>query len=115
MYHLIRNRIQMCHRRICQSYLLLGIFTIIKISYWFAVCITMYIKLVLSNNHKKFMKKNGPRIFLAIVLIIVWYMVPFILTFVSGAPFSFGPTGYKYGNSPRSYLFYSGIVNRSSK
>lgn len=67
--------------------------------------------MVLENNHKKFMKTKGPLIFTVISAVIVWYLVPFILTFLQNVPFSFGPTGYKFNNV--SYFFYSGIISRS--
>jgi len=45
-----------------------------------------------------------------IFIIILWYSVPFILTFYNDKPFSFGPCGYVY-NETYFYL-YSGIINR---
>jgi hypothetical protein len=75
------------------------------------VCITLYIRHVLEDTHRQFMKRQGPFIFIVIVVIITWYFVPFILTFFKSVPFSFGPTGYAYDH--HSYLFYSGIINRS--
>ena len=56
------------------------------------------------------MKKKGVLIFAVIALIIVWYLVPFILTFFSNVHFSFGPAGYKFNEI--QYFFYAGIVNR---
>jgi len=56
------------------------------------------------------MKKKGPIIFLGIFVIIIWYLIPFIFTFLDDVKFSFGPSGYWFEG--RNYLFYSGIVNR---
>ena len=56
------------------------------------------------------MKKKGPLIFTVITVVIVWYLIPFIFTFIPGMPFSFGPTGYTFQG--KQYLLYSGIVAR---
>lgn len=57
------------------------------------------------------MKKKGPLIFTVISVVIIWYLIPFIFTFIEGMSFSFGPTGYKFNQT--RYLLYSGIVARS--
>ena len=45
-----------------------------------------------------------------IFIIILWYGVPFVLTFYNDVPFSFGPTGYMYND--HNFYLYSGIINR---
>ena len=50
--------------------------------------------MVLQDNYKSFIKKNAIKIYGVIAMIIVWYSVPFVLTFYNDVPFSFGPTGY---------------------
>ena len=42
------------------------------------------------------MKKNGTLIFVVISVIILWYLVPFVFSFLVDMPFSFGPTGYSF-------------------
>jgi hypothetical protein len=59
------------------------------------------------------MKKKGPQIFAVIAIIILWYLIPFILTFLSDMPFSFGPTGFWFEH--HYHYFYSGIVSRSNE
>ena len=44
------------------------------------------------------------------ILIVVWFIIPFILTFYQNVPFSFGSVGYQFYDV--YYFFYSGIVNR---
>lgn len=100
-----------CHRRVYQYALLCCIDRLIKLSYWFAVCITLYIKHVLENTHKKFMRKRGPLIFVVCFLIALWFLVPFSLSFVEDVPFSFGPAGYKFDTTNELFL-YSGIISR---
>lgn len=66
--------------------------------------------MALQDKHKNFIKTNKLRIFGVIFLIVLWYFIPFILTFCNDVPFSFGPCGYTYNGN--YYFFYSGIVNR---
>ena len=83
-----------------------------QLSYWLAVCITLYVNDVVQNNAKKFMRRRGTLIFLVSLLIIIWYLVPFVMSFLEDVPFSFGPTGYKF-KSTAQLFFYGGLVNRS--
>jgi uncharacterized membrane protein YccF (DUF307 family) len=59
------------------------------------------------------MKKNGTLIFVVISAIILWYLIPFVFSFLVYMPFSFGPTGYSFQH--KNYLFYAGIVSRKCK
>ena len=64
-----------------QYVLLFCNFETMQLSYWFAVCITLYIKHVLENTHRQFMKKRGPLIFIVCAAIALWFLVPFFLSF----------------------------------
>lgn len=52
----------------------------------------------IENTEKMFLKKELRFIVAVAVLIFLWYLVPFILTFIKGVPFSFGPVGYSFGS-----------------
>jgi hypothetical protein len=52
---------------------------------------------------------------IAILGIIIWYLVPFILAFIPDMPFSFGPIGYFNFSGTQQYFFYSGIISRSKE
>ena len=58
-------------------------------------------------------REEGVEIHLLIIsLIIMWYLVPFTLSFLKNMPFSFGPTGYKFKTASQLF-FYGGLVSRT--
>lgn len=59
------------------------------------------------------MKKKSLQIFSVLVLILLWYFVPFVLTFSVNVPFSFGPAGYEYDTA--FYFVSPGIINRNEE
>lgn len=66
-----------------------------KEAYWLAVCMTLYVNDLL-NDKPHFLRRRARLILIVSAVILVWYLVPFGLSFSTDAYFSFGPTGYRF-------------------
>ena len=80
--------------------------------------ITLYVRKVIDNTHKYFMRKHTKLIVYVVIGTLLVYLPPFILSFFPSVPYSFGPVGFEIKDSVfsgeiRNYLFYCGITARS--
>ena len=65
-----------------------------KISYLFALLITLYVRRVIENDHKNFMRKNLSFMLYVVIGTLLVYLPPLILSFFKNVPYSFGPVGF---------------------
>lgn len=84
-----------------------------QVSYFFAVSITYYVRRVLDNSHKNFMRRNTRKIIVFNSGFLLFWAIPFAFSFIPSWPYSYGPTGYYFiGNY---YFLFCGLVIRSTE
>jgi hypothetical protein len=69
-------------------------FFISQISYLFALLITLYVRRVIDNTHKYFIRKHLKLIIYVVLGTFLVYSPPFVLSFFKDVPYSFGPVGF---------------------
>lgn len=88
-----------------------------QISYMFAVLISLYVRRVIDNTHKYFMRRHKMLIVYSVILTLLVYTPPLVMAFCKNVPYSFGPVGFKvmdriFSGDPKTYMFYCGITAR---
>ncbi len=97
------------------SYFTMYFKIIFKLSYLFALLITLYVRKVIDNTHKYFVRQHIKLILYVVIANLIVYLPPLILSFANdGHPYSMRPVGFQimehiFSGKPYPYVFYCGI------